>query len=126
MMITGESVPMVLSTATMGEALTALDAHHMGAVFITDDQETLLGLLTDGDIRHALAQGECSLSHTVTETMTRAPHTIAITAPVYDALNLMETHQITVLPATDTKGRIKGLLHLHDILGKGAFRFNGM
>jgi arabinose-5-phosphate isomerase len=37
----------------------------------------------------------------------------------------MERYQITVLPITDGEGRVKGLLHLHDILGKGAFKFNG-
>jgi arabinose-5-phosphate isomerase len=36
----------------------------------------------------------------------------------------METHQITVLPVVDKKGIIQGIVHLHDILGKGKFRFN--
>ena len=125
MMVTGKNVPVAPSTATTGEALAVLDAHRMGAVFITDEEKRLIGLLTDGDIRHTLAQGSYALTHSVTETMTRAPHSITITAPAYDALNLMERHQITVLPVTDTRGQIKGLLHLHDILGKGAFRFNG-
>jgi arabinose-5-phosphate isomerase len=37
----------------------------------------------------------------------------------------MEQHQITVLPIVDSEGEIKGILHLHDILGKGEFKFNG-
>jgi len=42
-----------------------------------------------------------------------------------DALNLMEKHQITVLPIVDDQQIVQGILHLHDILGKGEFKFNG-
>ena len=125
MMVTGDNIPMAKHNATTQEALTILDAHRMGAVFITGDQNELVGLLTDGDVRHALASEEFTLDQPVSETMTRSPRSVLTTAPAYDALNLMEMHQITVLPATDAQGIIKGLLHLHDILGKGAFRFNG-
>ena len=126
MMVTGKKVPLVPATATTGEALAVLDAHRLGAVFIADEEEILLGLLTDGDVRHVLATGDCDMSCPVSEAMTHGPRSVAITAPAYDALNLMEKYQITVLPVTDEKGRVKGLLHLHDILGKGAFRFNGI
>jgi arabinose-5-phosphate isomerase len=37
----------------------------------------------------------------------------------------MEKYEITVLPVTDPSGKVCGILHLHDILGKGAFKFNG-
>ncbi len=57
--------------------------------------------------------------------MTKNPRTLSPDAPAYDALNLMERHQITVLPVTGQDGTVRGLLHLHDILGKGEFKFNG-
>jgi arabinose-5-phosphate isomerase len=57
--------------------------------------------------------------------MTRSPHTVMPDSPAYDALNIMEQHQITVLPVTDAEKKVHGLLHLHDILGKGEFKFNG-
>lgn len=125
LMVTGEKVPLIPSTASIGEALAVLDTRRLGAVFVTGEENILQGLLSDGDARHVLAQGEIDMSRPVAETMTQSPRSVAITAPAYDALNLMEKHQITVLPVTDDKGRVKGLLHLHDILGKGAFRFNG-
>jgi len=40
-------------------------------------------------------------------------------------LNIMEQHQITVIPVTNSAGEVQGILHLHDILGKGEFKFNG-
>jgi arabinose-5-phosphate isomerase len=39
---------------------------------------------------------------------------------------MMEQHQITVIPITNSAGEVQGILHLHDILGKGAFKFNGI
>jgi arabinose-5-phosphate isomerase len=45
--------------------------------------------------------------------------------PAYDALNIMEHKQITVLPIVDEQNCAVGILHLHDILGKGEFKFNG-
>ncbi len=125
LMVTGEKVPLIPSTASIGDALAVLDTRRLGAVFVTGEENVLQGLLSDGDARHVLAKGDTDMSRPVTETMTQSPRSVATTAPAYDALNLMEKHQITVLPVTDDKGRVKGLLHLHDILGKGAFRFNG-
>jgi arabinose-5-phosphate isomerase len=57
--------------------------------------------------------------------MTESPYQFPPDAPAYDALNMMEQYQITVLPITDASNKIKGILHLHDILGKGEFKFNG-
>jgi CBS-domain-containing membrane protein len=37
----------------------------------------------------------------------------------------MESNEITVLPIIDHERRVQGILHLHDILGKGEFKFNG-
>jgi len=57
--------------------------------------------------------------------MTKNPRTAGPDSPAYDALNIMEQYQITILPITNSIGKIEGILHLHDILGKGDFKFNG-
>jgi arabinose-5-phosphate isomerase len=61
----------------------------------------------------------------VEEAMTKNPRTVAPDSPAYDALNMMEKYQITVLVITNSAGKVRGILHRHDILGKGAFKFNG-
>jgi len=58
--------------------------------------------------------------------MKQCPKSILQSTPLYDALNIMETHQITVLPVVGDDGKVSGVLHLHDILGKGAVTFNGI
>jgi arabinose-5-phosphate isomerase len=40
-----------------------------------------------------------------------------------DALSLMQSREITVLAVVDGSGKLQGVLHLHDLLGKGEFRF---
>jgi arabinose-5-phosphate isomerase len=57
----------------------------------------------------------------VEEVMTPSPRSVGAEDPTENALNLMERHQITVLPVAEPTGRVVGILHLHDILGKGAF-----
>jgi arabinose-5-phosphate isomerase len=58
--------------------------------------------------------------------MTKNPRTMKKNSPIYDALNVMEQHQITVLPIINSKREAIGILHLHDILGKGEFKFSGI
>jgi arabinose-5-phosphate isomerase len=57
--------------------------------------------------------------------MTPTPHFLDANAYLYEALNLMEKYEITVLPIVGKENRLEGVLHLHDILGKGSFKFNG-
>ncbi len=40
-----------------------------------------------------------------------------------DALSIMQQHEITALPIVNANGSLEGMLHLHDLLGKGEFRF---
>lgn len=124
-MLTGDAVPLVPVATPMTEAVDQIDRLNLGAVFVVDAATTLAGIITDGDIRRAMARRRPLDRLTVDEIMTPDPLTILPDIPAYDALNLMEVHQITILPITDGQRRVVGILHLHDILGKGAFKFNG-
>lgn len=125
LMLSGSAIPSVQAGESIRAAVGMIDTRELGAVFVVDAANTLVGILTDGDIRRFVARQEISLDQPVDMVMTRDPRTLSPDAPAYDALNLMERHQITVLPITGPAGEIKGLLHLHDILGKGEFTFSG-
>ena len=124
-MLTGKLIPFVKSNATMEEALTKINDYNIGVTLVIDEGEKLTGIITDGDIRRILMKKESILELSVEDIMTKKPLYIPPNNPVYDALNIMAKHQITVLPVTETSGVVKGILHLHDILGKGAFEFTG-
>ncbi|MGB5984831.1 MAG: KpsF/GutQ family sugar-phosphate isomerase [Desulfobacterales bacterium] len=126
LMLSGTKVPRVTGKVPMSQALTAMDQGGLGAVLVVDDQDHLKGIITDGDLRRLIIKTPRVDQLTVQEAMTPDPKSATPWTPAYDALHLMERHQITVLPITDTDRRVRGILHLHDILGKGALKFNGV
>jgi arabinose-5-phosphate isomerase len=110
----------------MTSALEIMDRFSLGAVLVLNRYRQLQGIITDGDIRHAIARGITDYHRlTAGDVMTRNPRCSSVDAYLYDALNLMEKYEITVLPIVDADNRLEGILHLHDILGKGSFKFNG-
>ncbi len=124
-MFTGESVPIVPLSVSMQAAVEELDRHGLGALIIVDEDQRLAGILTDGDLRRMIAQKKSVLEQPLATAMTPSPRHAFSQTPAFDALNIMEQHEITVLPIIDSDRRVLGILHLHDILGKGEFKFNG-
>jgi len=123
MMLTGESIPCIPLDTTMEKAIAMVNSMGLGATLVRDDDNVLVGIITDGDIRKCLATTRDIWTLSVDSVMTRNPKHTGPEAPAYDALGMMEKNEITVLPITKTDGSICGILHLHDILGKGDFRF---
>jgi len=126
MMLTGASVPQVPVGTTMEDAVKEINRLELGVTLVISSDKKLAGIITDGDLRRLIAKKKSISDLTVEDVMTKNPRTVTPNSPAYDALNMMEKHQITVLPITDVKGRVRGILHLHDILGKGEFKFNGV
>jgi arabinose-5-phosphate isomerase len=125
LMISGQDVPRIAPGATMAAAVAEIDRARLGAVLVVDDQQRLLGIVTDGDVRRMVMRHPDRRAREigVGEVMTPSPRSVAAGEPTVKALNLMERHQITVLPVTDPSQGVVGILHLHDILGKGDFTF---
>jgi len=124
-MLAGDLIPLVGKGTPMEEAVKIVDRSKLGAALILSANETLAGIITDGDIRRFIVRHTTIAGSTVEDVMTINPQTTSPDTPAYDALNIMEKYQITVLPVTDYSEKIRGILHLHDILGKGEFKFNG-
>jgi len=124
-MLTGTSIPQVPEGSTLEDAVIEINRLELGVTLIIRSDKTLVGIITDGDLRRLIADKKSIVDLTVEDVMTKNPRTVTPNSPAYDALNMMEKHQITVLPITNNKGKVQGILHLHDILGKGEFKFNG-
>lgn len=126
LMLTGTNVPKITGDSAMLHTVAAIDEGGLGVVLIVDETDRLEGIITDGDLRRLMIKTLRIDPLTAHEAMTPNPKTASPVTPAYDALNMMERYQITVLPITDSDDKVQGILHLHDILGKGAFKFNGM
>jgi arabinose-5-phosphate isomerase len=122
-MLQGEKIPSVAQGTSVPNALAEMDRKGLGATLVLGPAGKLLGIFTDGDLRRALRQFEQLHTLMIDEIMTREPASIDQDRSVADALELMEQRLITVLPVVDNDRQVAGILHLHDLLGKGKIRF---
>ena len=122
-MLTGDRMPLVSGDDPLELAIREMDAKKLGAALVTDRSGTLKGIITDGDLRRALTRSGNILEKKVREIMTARPRTIGPEALASQALELMEHHSITLLPVVDEDRRVVGVIHLHDLLGRGEFKF---
>ena len=122
-MLGGDKVPCVAETATLSQAIAELNDKGLGAVLIVDGAQQLAGIVTDGDLRRLVLQERDFSCLGLSRVMTPAPISIRPELMAADALSIMQRHEIMVLPVVDTDGKVQGILHLHDLLGKGEFRF---
>lgn len=122
-MLREDKIPVVAVTASVAEAIAELNEKSLGAVLIADGGSRLLGIITDGDLRRMITQNRDIHGLKLDRVMTADPVSIPGSLLAADALSIMQRHEITVLPVVDGNGMLVGILHLHDLLGKGEFRF---
>ncbi len=116
-MRTGDLLPTINPDATLRESIVVISQKAMGSVFAIQ-QNKLVGLITDGDLRRILEKHENPLGESTFKFMTTSPQTIAKDALAAEALHLMEQKSITVLPVVESEQLI-GAIHLHDLLSAG-------
>ena len=121
-MHSGTENPLVKADISVQDALFDITDKGLGAVSVVDDDNKMLGVLTDGDIRRGLSKGVDFLKRPVTELMTASPKTITKEKLAAQALHIMESNRpkpITVLPVVDAENHVIGLLHMTDLVRQG-------
>ena len=116
----GEKLPILRDTNSLKEAIIEITAKGLGAVCIVDENNKLLGLITDGDLRRVLHQNIDIRTLSVNEVMTKSPVTCSAETYLGEALAIMEqrSSQINVLPITEDD-KLMGLIRIHDIIKSG-------
>ena len=122
-MLTGEAIPIVKINTPLITAIKEMDRKKLGCVLILDHLNHLLGIITDGDLRRIFLRFGTFEKLKVEEVMTKEPKVIEEHRLASEALEIMEKYLITVLPVVNVDKKVIGILHLHDILGKGTFKF---
>jgi arabinose-5-phosphate isomerase len=89
----------------------------LGAACVLNADQTLAGIITDGDLRRTLQANEDIRGFTARDVMTERPVTVLPAALLKQAEALMENRrsQISVLPVVDERGRYLGLVRVHDL-----------
>lgn len=115
-----QNLPIVRQDTSLKDAIVAISEGRLGTVLIVDDENTLIALVSDGDIRRALIQKDFSLEHSVMTYATLHPKTLDdATILASDALVMIENYKIQLLIVTDKDKKIQGVLHLHDLVEAG-------
>lgn len=123
-MLTGNKIPAVDDQATLSEAVRELNDKNLGAVLVINGDHEIKGIITDGDLRRIVTGKKTLNDLSLEDVMTVQPKNISSTIMAADALSIMQRHEVTVLPVVIAENkRLEGILHLHDLLGKGEFRF---
>jgi len=119
LMHAGDALPLAPARTKMNRALLVMTGKGFGLVGVVDDAGSLIGIVTDGDLRRAM--GPELLDRTVAEVMTSSPLTIGPDALVGEALRLMTERKrpITALFVLAPDRRPVGLIHMHDLLRAG-------
>jgi len=117
LMHTGDALPRVASSTKMPDVIYEMSRKKLGVTAVVEG-ERLVGIVSDGDLRRLLERrGKDVMDLTAGEAMTRDPKTIGKNEFAATAIALMEEKKITSLMVVDGRGRLEGIVHLHDLWG---------
>jgi len=115
LMHSGEALPCVSPRTKMPDVIYEMSRKKLGVTAVVEG-EKLVGIISDGDLRRLLEKrGKDVLDLTAGECMTKNPRTIATGEFAATALALMEEKKITSLMVVDGRGKLEGIVHLHDL-----------
>ena len=116
LMHTGDAVPLKPLGTSMSEALVEMTSNNFGCVGIVDREGSIVGIITDGDLRRHMRPD--LITAPVDEIMTKNPKTIGPEMLASEALEILNSGKITTLIVTSGRKPI-GILRLHDLLHAG-------
>jgi arabinose-5-phosphate isomerase len=120
LMHSGDALPLVNAGQKMIEVIIEMTSKKLGCTAVVDGEGILIGMLTDGDLRRQLQIKQNQiLGYTASECMTPHPKNAHPDDLAVNALNLMESHKITMLPVVDSDNKPIGMLHMHDLIQAG-------
>ncbi len=112
----GEAVPKVSPEAGFSAIMREMSAKGLGATAIVDEQDRVLGIFTDGDLRRLLEKGVDMRMGSAQQFMHPNPVTIGHDALAVEAAEMMEERRITSVLVVDGEGRLCGALNSNDLM----------
>lgn len=114
-MHSGDKLPVISKDASLKEAVLEISKKGLGIVAVIDDNNQLLGVVTDGDLRRILDSEEDIRNLKVTQFMTKNPKVITAGALAVDAVDLVNNYKIGALIAVDSQQQVVGAFNVHDL-----------
>jgi arabinose-5-phosphate isomerase len=117
LMHTGDEIPLARIGTRMADAIAVMTAKTFGCVGVVDGKGTLVGIVTDGDLRRHLGVADV-LDLKVEAVMTKKPKTVRPDQLASEALEIINSSKITALMVAEA-GKPVGIVHFHDLLRAG-------
>lgn len=120
LMHTGDELPKVSPNTPMNQVLYEISNKRLGLTTIVDEQEHLLGIFTDGDLRRLIdKQQGFDVNLPVSEVMTKKPSTISQEARAVEALQQLNLKKISQFVVVDDQNKVIGVISMHDLIQAG-------
>lgn len=110
--------PWVTEDEAIKNVIITISSHRLGATVVLGTEGELKGIITDGDVRRMVENGNDINTLRARDIMSPSPKTIDMEALAVDALRMMEENKITSVVALEC-GEYAGLIHIHDIMKEG-------
>ncbi len=110
--------PAVFADATLKEVIVEMTKKRLGTAVVVDEAQTVLGIITDGDLRRMLESTNDFTGLTAKDIMSKNPKTIAADALATEALDVLRSNNISQLVVIENEF-YAGVIHLHDLIREG-------
>lgn len=114
----GNEKPRVLSTQSLKEVIVEMTAKRLGITGVVDEENNLLGIITDGDLRRMLEKNVAIDKVKAGDIMTKHPKAIGPEELAIEALDMLRKNEISQLAVVQDK-KYLGIIHLHDLIREG-------
>ncbi|MFT4023361.1 MAG: KpsF/GutQ family sugar-phosphate isomerase [Flavihumibacter sp.] len=111
--------PLVSPATPLKEIILSISKSRLGITVVCDANETLLGVVTDGDLRRMLEKSHSLTTVSAADIMTVSPKTIGPDELAVNALSVLKRYDITQLVVVGENNHYLGVLHLHDLIKEG-------
>ena len=120
LMHTGDELPKVSPETPMNQVLYEISNKRLGLTTIVDEQDHLLGIFTDGDLRRLIdKQQGFDVNLPISDVMTKKPSTISQEARAVEALQQLNQRKISQFVVVDDQNKVIGVISMHDLIQAG-------
>jgi len=113
-MRTGENIPSIRIKCSLKDAIEEITKKKVGFTSIVNNQNKLVGILTDGDLRRAILNGK-NIDSSIEDCMTKDPITLNGSEMAIEAVNIMEKFKVSCFLIVDEDREVIGMLNLNNL-----------
>ncbi len=119
-LIKNNQIPKVNASDSIAKVIIEISERRLGVTAVLEN-EKIVGIITDGDLRRMLSKTTDINHFTAKDIMGKNPKTVQENAMAIEALEKLESNNITQILVVDAQEKYIGIVHLHDLIKEGIF-----